>query len=222
MPRVRILGQPGRAIRCATRAADATHPDGVRPGPGKNALKAALRSRCQAKRFPAPRISVPRCHSRRPHPAGGTGAHHTEGDGSSLRGRCPGRDPGRARLPRRARLRHRRRRAGPGRRRNAGRPADGGRPGLRGQGAGGPAAPGLGARGGDHPAGLRAPSSETPSPEPSGTTSAPAPSPNGGGGDLAKTGGSSATGPIAIGAVVLVAGGAAFVVASKRRRTARS
>ncbi|WP_328880420.1 LAETG motif-containing sortase-dependent surface protein [Streptomyces sp. NBC_00299] len=66
------------------------------------------------------------------------------------------------------------------------------------------------------------PSSGTPTPEPSGTTSAPAPSPNGGGGDLAKTGGSSATGPIAIGAVVLVAGGAAFVVASKRRRTARS
>ncbi|MDO0913318.1 LAETG motif-containing sortase-dependent surface protein [Streptomyces sp. DT2A-34] len=66
------------------------------------------------------------------------------------------------------------------------------------------------------------PSTETPTPEPSESTSAPAPSPNGGGGDLAETGGSSATGPIAIGAVVLLAGGAAFVVASKRRRTARS
>ena len=66
------------------------------------------------------------------------------------------------------------------------------------------------------------PSPGTPTPEPSETTSTPAPSPNGGGGDLAKTGGSSATGPIAIGAVVLMAGGAAFVVASKRRRTARS
>ncbi|MGI5376857.1 LAETG motif-containing sortase-dependent surface protein [Streptomyces sp. CA-251387] len=63
------------------------------------------------------------------------------------------------------------------------------------------------------------PSTETPTPEPSDSTSPPAPSPNGGG-DLAETGGSSATGPIAIGAVVLVAGGAAFVVASKRRRTA--
>ncbi|RSM76811.1 hypothetical protein DMH25_47870, partial [Streptomyces sp. WAC 01325] len=49
----------------------------------------------------------------------------------------------------------------------------------------------------------------------------PAPSPNGDD-DLAQTGGSSATGPIAIGAVVLLAGGAAFVVASKRRRTSNS
>ncbi|MFE0251404.1 LAETG motif-containing sortase-dependent surface protein [Streptomyces sp. NPDC059010] len=62
------------------------------------------------------------------------------------------------------------------------------------------------------------PSTETPTPEPSESTSSPAVPPGG----LAKTGGSSATGPIAIGAVVLVAGGAAFVVASKRRRTARS
>ncbi|NUP15208.1 MAG: LPXTG cell wall anchor domain-containing protein [Streptomyces sp.] len=62
------------------------------------------------------------------------------------------------------------------------------------------------------------PSTETPTPEPSASTSTPAVPP----GDLAQTGGSSATGPIAIGAVVLVAGGAAFVVASKRRRTARS
>ncbi|WP_031483124.1 LAETG motif-containing sortase-dependent surface protein [Streptomyces bicolor] len=64
------------------------------------------------------------------------------------------------------------------------------------------------------------PSTETPTPEPSDSTSAPAPSPNGGDGDLAQTGGSSATGPIAVGAVVLVAGGAAFLVASKRRRAA--
>ncbi|MFC8239735.1 LAETG motif-containing sortase-dependent surface protein [Streptomyces chartreusis] len=66
------------------------------------------------------------------------------------------------------------------------------------------------------------PSTEPPSPQPSDSPSAPAPSPNGGDDDLAQTGGSSATGPIAIGALVLVAGGAAFVVASKRRRTSNS
>ncbi|WP_435216290.1 LAETG motif-containing sortase-dependent surface protein [Streptomyces sp. bgisy034] len=66
------------------------------------------------------------------------------------------------------------------------------------------------------------PSTEPPSPQPSDSPSAPAPSPNGGDEDLAQTGGSSATGPIAIGAVVLLAGGAAFVVASKRRRTSNS
>ncbi|MGW0145942.1 LAETG motif-containing sortase-dependent surface protein [Streptomyces sp. NPDC003333] len=66
------------------------------------------------------------------------------------------------------------------------------------------------------------PGDESPAPEPSASTSAPAPKPQGGGGDLAETGGSSATGPIALGAVVLVAGGAAFVVASKRRRSVRS
>ncbi|MGW4752340.1 LAETG motif-containing sortase-dependent surface protein [Streptomyces chartreusis] len=66
------------------------------------------------------------------------------------------------------------------------------------------------------------PSTEPPSPQPSDSPSAPAPSPNGGDDDLAQTGGSSATGPIAIGAVVLLAGGAAFVVASKRRRTSNS
>ncbi len=68
------------------------------------------------------------------------------------------------------------------------------------------------------------PSTETPTPTPEASepTTPAAPEPNGGGDDLAKTGGSSATGPIAIGAVVLVAGGAAFVVASKRRRAARS
>ncbi|MFJ1873291.1 LAETG motif-containing sortase-dependent surface protein [Streptomyces chartreusis] len=65
------------------------------------------------------------------------------------------------------------------------------------------------------------PSTEPPSPQPSDSPSAPAPSPNGDD-DLAQTGGSSATGPIAIGALVLVAGGAAFVVASKRRRTSNS
>ncbi|MCF1599007.1 LAETG motif-containing sortase-dependent surface protein [Streptomyces muensis] len=63
---------------------------------------------------------------------------------------------------------------------------------------------------------------ETPTPEASESTTPPAPGPNGGGDNLAETGGSSATGPIALGAVVLVAGGAAFVVVSKRRRTARS
>ncbi|MFE7275602.1 LAETG motif-containing sortase-dependent surface protein [Streptomyces sp. NPDC057623] len=68
------------------------------------------------------------------------------------------------------------------------------------------------------------PSTETPTPTPEASepTTPAAPKPNGGGGDLAETGGSSATGPIALGAVVLVAGGAAFVVMSKRRRTARS
>ncbi|MET9964549.1 LAETG motif-containing sortase-dependent surface protein [Streptomyces sp. NPDC006356] len=66
------------------------------------------------------------------------------------------------------------------------------------------------------------PASETPTPEASESTTPPAPGPNGGGDNLAETGGSSATGPIALGAVVLVAGGAAFVVVSKRRRTARS
>ena len=66
------------------------------------------------------------------------------------------------------------------------------------------------------------PGTETPTPEASESTTPPAPKPNGGGDNLAETGGSSATGPIAIGAVVLVAGGAAFVVASKRRRAARS
>ncbi|KUL40362.1 LAETG motif-containing sortase-dependent surface protein [Streptomyces regalis] len=64
------------------------------------------------------------------------------------------------------------------------------------------------------------PSTETPTPEASESTTPPAPKPNGGGDNLAETGGSSATGPIAIGAAVLVAGGAAFVVASKRRRSA--
>ncbi|KUM80021.1 LAETG motif-containing sortase-dependent surface protein [Streptomyces curacoi] len=64
------------------------------------------------------------------------------------------------------------------------------------------------------------PSTESPTPEASESTGIPAPSPNGGGGDLAKTGGSSATGPIAIGAAVLLAGGAALMVATKRRRAA--
>lgn len=66
------------------------------------------------------------------------------------------------------------------------------------------------------------PSTETPTPEASEPSTPAVPKPNGGGDNLAETGGSSATGPIAIGAAVLVAGGAAFVVASKRRRSARS
>ncbi|KUO21286.1 LAETG motif-containing sortase-dependent surface protein [Streptomyces dysideae] len=65
------------------------------------------------------------------------------------------------------------------------------------------------------------PATDTPTPSASESTTAPATTPNGGG-DLAETGGSSATGPIAIGAVALLAGGAAMVVATKRRRTARS
>ncbi|KUN99704.1 LAETG motif-containing sortase-dependent surface protein [Streptomyces caeruleatus] len=66
------------------------------------------------------------------------------------------------------------------------------------------------------------PSTETSTPEASESTTPAAPKPNGGGDDLAETGGSSATGPIALGAVALVAGGAAFVVMSRRKRAARS
>ncbi|MER5214055.1 LAETG motif-containing sortase-dependent surface protein [Streptomyces sp. NPDC002838] len=66
------------------------------------------------------------------------------------------------------------------------------------------------------------PSTETPTPTPSDSTTAPAPKPNGGGDNLAETGGSSATGPIAIGAAVLLAGGAGIVLATRRRRAARS
>ncbi|WP_406494179.1 LPXTG cell wall anchor domain-containing protein [Streptomyces sp. NBC_01604] len=66
------------------------------------------------------------------------------------------------------------------------------------------------------------PSTEAPSPSASESTTAPAATPNGGGGDLAETGGSSATGPIAIGAAVLLAGGAGIVLATRRRKTARS
>lgn len=62
---------------------------------------------------------------------------------------------------------------------------------------------------------------ETPTPSASESTTAPATTPNGGGDDLAETGGSSATGPIAIGAAVLLAGGAGIVVATRRRKAAR-
>ncbi|QIJ63742.1 LAETG motif-containing sortase-dependent surface protein [Streptomyces sp. JB150] len=52
---------------------------------------------------------------------------------------------------------------------------------------------------------------------------APAATPNGGSGeDLAETGASSATTPIAIGAAALLAAGAGFVVVSRRRRATRS
>ncbi|MGW7204219.1 LAETG motif-containing sortase-dependent surface protein [Streptomyces sp. NPDC054837] len=69
------------------------------------------------------------------------------------------------------------------------------------------------------------PASETPStdsPSASASTSAPAATPNGGGDDLAETGGSSATGPIAIGAAVLLAGGAGIVLATRRRKATRA
>ncbi|GCB47542.1 LAETG motif-containing sortase-dependent surface protein [Streptomyces sp. NL15-2K] len=72
------------------------------------------------------------------------------------------------------------------------------------------------------PPATETPSTETPTPSPSESTTAPAPQPNGGGDNLAETGGSSATGPIAIGAAVLLAGGAGIVLATRRRRAARS
>ena len=54
------------------------------------------------------------------------------------------------------------------------------------------------------------PSSDTDTPTPSASESTPvAPKPNGGGGDLAETGADSSTGPIALGAAALLAGGAA-------------
>ncbi|WP_328439592.1 LPXTG cell wall anchor domain-containing protein [Streptomyces sp. NBC_00444] len=63
------------------------------------------------------------------------------------------------------------------------------------------------------------PPSETPSTPPASESSTPpAPTPNGGDDDLAETGGSSATMPIAIGATVLLAGGAGIVVMTRRRR----
>ncbi|NNN37986.1 LPXTG cell wall anchor domain-containing protein, partial [Streptomyces sp. S3(2020)] len=43
-----------------------------------------------------------------------------------------------------------------------------------------------------------------------------------GGGDLAETGGSSATGPIALGAAALLAGGAGIVLATRRRKATRA
>jgi LPXTG-motif cell wall-anchored protein len=65
------------------------------------------------------------------------------------------------------------------------------------------------------------PSTSTPTPSASESTTTPAPTPNGGG-DLAETGGSSATGPIAIGAAVLLAGGAGIVLATRRRKATRA
>ncbi|MFJ2233374.1 LAETG motif-containing sortase-dependent surface protein [Streptomyces sp. NPDC087859] len=66
------------------------------------------------------------------------------------------------------------------------------------------------------------PSTGTPTPSASESTTAPAATPNGGGDDLAETGGSSATGPIAIGAAVLLAGGAGIVLATRRRKATRA
>ncbi|MET7450577.1 LAETG motif-containing sortase-dependent surface protein [Streptomyces sp. NPDC005574] len=66
------------------------------------------------------------------------------------------------------------------------------------------------------------PADETPSSggdTPVPATTAPATTPDGGGGDLAETGASSTTGPIAIGAAVLLAGGAGLVIATRRRRS---
>ncbi|MDN0200469.1 LAETG motif-containing sortase-dependent surface protein [Streptomyces sp. S.PNR 29] len=79
------------------------------------------------------------------------------------------------------------------------------------------------------PATTEPPASETPStdaptptPSESESTTAPAPTPNGGGGDLAETGANSATGPIAIGAAVLLAGGAAMMLVTRRRAAKRN
>ncbi|MDQ1017744.1 LAETG motif-containing sortase-dependent surface protein [Streptomyces afghaniensis] len=66
------------------------------------------------------------------------------------------------------------------------------------------------------------PAADTPTPSASESTTPPAPKPNGGGGDLAETGADSSTGPIAIGAGVLLAGGAAMVVMTRRKRATRS
>ncbi|MFF4270407.1 LAETG motif-containing sortase-dependent surface protein [Streptomyces sp. NPDC001536] len=66
------------------------------------------------------------------------------------------------------------------------------------------------------------PSTDSPTPSASESTTAPAATPNGGGDDLAETGGSSATGPIAIGAAVLLAGGAGIVLATRRRKATRA
>ncbi|MFI8188590.1 LAETG motif-containing sortase-dependent surface protein [Streptomyces sp. NPDC085946] len=61
----------------------------------------------------------------------------------------------------------------------------------------------------------------TAAPSTAASSAAPAATPNGGGGDLAETGADGSTGPFAIGAAVLLAGGAALVVATRRKRTAR-
>ena len=66
------------------------------------------------------------------------------------------------------------------------------------------------------------PGTDTPTPSASESTTAPATTPKGGGDDLAQTGANSNTGPIAIGAAVLLAGGAGLVVMTRRRKAARS
>jgi len=66
------------------------------------------------------------------------------------------------------------------------------------------------------------PGTETPTPSASESTTAPATTPKGGGDDLAETGANSNTGPIAIGAAVLLAGGAGLVVMTRRRKATRS
>ncbi|KOG30732.1 LAETG motif-containing sortase-dependent surface protein [Streptomyces resistomycificus] len=65
-------------------------------------------------------------------------------------------------------------------------------------------------------------STEAPTPSASESTTAPATTPKGGKGDLAETGADSNTGPIAIGAAVLLAGGAGLVLMTRRRKAARS
>ncbi|MGW0331657.1 LAETG motif-containing sortase-dependent surface protein [Streptomyces sp. NPDC003011] len=67
-----------------------------------------------------------------------------------------------------------------------------------------------------------APSTGSPAPSAAESSAAPAPAPNGGGGDLAETGADSSTGPIAIGAAVLLAGGAGLVMATRRRKATRA
>ncbi|MDL5202738.1 LAETG motif-containing sortase-dependent surface protein [Streptomyces sp. ALI-76-A] len=67
-----------------------------------------------------------------------------------------------------------------------------------------------------------APTTDAPTPSASESTTAPAPAPNGGGEDLAETGANSSTGPIAIGAAVLLAGGAGIVMATRRRKATRA
>ncbi|MEV2210825.1 LAETG motif-containing sortase-dependent surface protein [Streptomyces sp. NPDC050997] len=66
------------------------------------------------------------------------------------------------------------------------------------------------------------PGTETPTPSASESTTAPATTPKGGGDDLAETGANSNTGPIAIGAAVLLAGGAGIVVMTRRRKATRA
>ena len=67
------------------------------------------------------------------------------------------------------------------------------------------------------------PATETPSESTPATTAPAAPSPNGpGGDDLAETGADSSTLPITIGAAVLLGGGGAIVLATRKRRSTRA